>query len=139
MHSCPSGSSSELIKHDFHQQEVEKCQQCLGLWFERGELNDALSIADNDHEDIELERSLGDKLGTSERQCHVCDQSLICYQLMKEFEIEIDTCASCHGVWLDNDELEKVVHSPAVGQALLELNKPLTSALGSFKLCRKCQ
>jgi len=134
MQSCPSCASADIIKHDFHQQEVDKCQQCHGLWFERGELNDALSVADNDDDDVDLERHLGDKLGSSERHCHICDQGLVRYHLMEGFEVEVDTCGSCYGVWLDKEELEKVVHSPAIGQALLELDKPVRKRTWLFQI-----
>jgi len=134
MQNCPSCSSVSMSKHDFHQQEVDKCQQCHGLWFERGELNSALSVADNDDDEVDLERHLGDKLGTSERHCHVCDQGMDRYHLMAGFEVEVDTCTSCYGVWLDHEELEKVVQSPAIGQALLELDKPVRKRTWLFQI-----
>jgi membrane associated rhomboid family serine protease len=123
-----------MSKHDFHQQEVDKCQQCHGIWLELGELNSALSIADNDNDDVQLEQSLGKKLGPSERHCHQCDQGLTRFHLMQGFEVEVDVCPSCYGVWLDNEELEKVTQSPAIGQALLELNKPIQKRTWLFQI-----
>lgn len=124
MDKCPNCVSTSMDKHVFHQQEVEQCQVCNGIWLEAGELNDALSVADNGHSKVVLEEALGEMLGASERHCHVCDTKLFRYYLMSGFEVEVDACPSCSGVWLDKDELEKVTHSPAIAKALLELDKP---------------
>ena len=134
MKNCPSCATLSMEKHEFHQQEVEKCHECHGIWLERGELDSALSIAENDNDQVSLEDSLGDKLGDSKRHCHVCDQTLARYHLMPGFEVEVDTCSRCSGVWIDNEELEKVTHSPAIEKALLELDKPVKKRTWLFQI-----
>ncbi|MBU2977783.1 rhomboid family intramembrane serine protease [Alteromonas sp. C1M14] len=124
MKTCPNCASREMKKQQFHQQEVEQCQDCHGIWLDSGELDSALSIADNGHSQVVLEEALGKMLGESQRHCHDCDIKLIRYYLMPGFEVEIDCCPRCSGVWLDHHELEKVTHSPAIATALLELDKP---------------
>jgi len=124
MQNCPSCNSNSILKHEFHRQEVEKCQDCHGIWLELGELDGALSIADNGNSQVHMEETLGECLGKSDRHCHVCDTKLLRYHLMSGFEVEVDTCPSCFGVWLDHDELDKVAQSPAIAKALLELDKP---------------
>jgi len=123
-----------MEKVDYHQQEVDKCKQCDGIWLEKGELNAALSIADNDNDQVTLEDELGDELGESKRYCHICDQTLTRYYLMSGFEVEVDACSSCSGVWLDNEELEKVAQSPAIAKALLELDKPVAKRTWLFQI-----
>lgn len=125
MKNCPNCASDSMAKVEFHQQEVDQCQDCHGIWLELGELDGALSIADNDNDNVYLEERLGDKLGESIRHCHVCDLGLTRYHLMSGFEVEVDTCSRCFGVWLDNEELEKVTQSPVIANALLELDKPV--------------
>ncbi|WP_413693512.1 zf-TFIIB domain-containing protein [Psychromonas sp. KJ10-2] len=125
MKNCPSCNSSKMRKYEFHQQEVDQCQDCHGIWLELGELDGALSIADNNNDQVLLEQNLGEVLGQSDRHCYVCDQRLTRYHLMSGFKVEVDACSGCHGVWLDNDELEKVSQSPAIAEALLELDKPV--------------
>ena len=134
MENCPNCASSSMKKHELHQQEVDKCQECNGIWFERGELNSALSIADNDNDDVSLEESLGERLGKSDRHCYKCDQALTRYHLMSGFQVEVDTCSSCAGVWIDNEELEKVTQSPAIEKALLELDKPVKKRTWLFQI-----
>ena len=125
MKNCPNCASVSMGKYEFHQQEVEQCQDCHGIWLELGELDGALSIADNNNDQVLLEQNLGEVLGQSDRHCYVCDQRLTRYHLMSGFKVEVDACSGCHGVWLDNDELEKVSQSPAIAEALLELDKPV--------------
>ena len=134
MKTCPNCTSSSMEMHEFHQQEVDKCQECHGIWLDRGELDSALSLAENENDQVSLEESLGDKLGESKRHCHKCDQTLTRYHLMPGFQVEVDTCSSCSGVWLDSEELEKVTHSPAIANALLELDKPVKKRTWLFQI-----
>ena len=134
MKKCPCCAVDELISQDFYGQDVESCLNCNGLWFEREELNKALSAADNDDDNVKLENRYGEHLGGSDKHCHDCDNGLDKYHLMPGFEIEIDACSECHGVWLDNDELDKVIHSPLIRKSLLELNKPLSKKTWFFQI-----
>jgi membrane associated rhomboid family serine protease len=122
-----------MDKYQFHQQKVDRCKKCHGIWLELGELDAALSVADNGNDHVFLEERLGDKLGESERYCYECNQKLTRYYLMSGFEVEVDTCSSCFGVWLDSEELEKVTQSPAIAQALLELDKPVQKRTWLFQ------
>lgn len=119
---CPGCGHDVFREFDFHGEQVDACQQCGGLWFEHGELNKALSSADNGDSNVALEQSLGRHLGESSRRCCSCDTTLERYHLMNEFEIEVDVCPGCKGVWLDKAECDKVVQSPLVRQALTELD-----------------
>ncbi|ABL98944.1 rhomboid family intramembrane serine protease [Shewanella amazonensis] len=119
---CPGCQHQSFRVFDFHGEQVDTCDKCAGLWFENGELDRALSSADNGDDAVVLEQSMGAHLGCSERRCHDCGSSLERYHLMQEFEIEIDVCPSCRGVWLDKHECDKVVQSPRVRQALAELD-----------------
>ncbi|WP_028771613.1 rhomboid family intramembrane serine protease [Shewanella waksmanii] len=123
---CPSCQSKHFDVFDFHGEEVDRCQDCCGLWFERGELNSALSTADNGDDRVRLERSLGQHLGQTSRQCCHCQQPMQHFHLMEGFEVEIDICSECHGVWLDADETQKVVHSPKIKQVLGELDRQIS-------------
>lgn len=48
------------------------------------------------------------------------------YQLLSNYQVEIDCCPSCDGVWLDHDEVEQVMHSPLLKDALADLNKKVS-------------
>ncbi|WP_394203283.1 rhomboid family intramembrane serine protease [Shewanella waksmanii] len=130
---CPSCQSRQFTIYDFHGEEVDNCQKCGGLWFEKGELNSALSSADNGDDRVRLEQSMGEFLGISERHCSHCDKSMEHYYLMAGYEVEIDVCDSCHGVWLDADETQKVVDSPKIKQLLAKLDKQINMKTWLFQ------
>ena len=56
---CPSCNNHEMGEYDFHGENVDQCRQCGGLWFDSGELNKVLSIADNEDDDVKIEQEFG--------------------------------------------------------------------------------
>ena len=131
---CPNCRVGVMRKHDFHNQTVDYCEQCEGVWFDSGELDQALSIADNNDDNVTIEHHLGDQLGPSLHSCTRCKQSLIRYNLMNEFTVQIDTCPSCAGVWIDKAELDRVVLSPIIKDALEVLNKKVSVKSWFFQI-----
>ncbi|MCG9747687.1 rhomboid family intramembrane serine protease [Shewanella sp. Isolate8] len=136
-HICLGCHEGRLRAYNFHGEHVDCCRQCGGLWFKNGELNAALSKADNGDDDVRVEETLGELLGSSSRSCHQCDLSLHRYHLMTGYEIEVDVCHSCSGVWVDEHERTKVVQSPKVRQLLEELNASISVKTWLFQfLCK---
>ncbi|WP_394391535.1 rhomboid family intramembrane serine protease [Shewanella woodyi] len=130
---CPSCNSSDMKVYDFHGEEVDSCQRCGGLWFENGELNAALSSADNGDSCVRVEESLGEHLGDSKRHCHHCDVGMQHYHLMQGYQIEVDVCHSCSGLWIDEDERAKVVQSPLVKSLLADLDAKISAKTWFFQ------
>jgi membrane associated rhomboid family serine protease/Zn-finger nucleic acid-binding protein len=123
---CPSCNSGGMKEYDFHGEEVDSCQHCGGLWFENGELNSALSTADNGDNCVRVEENLGQHLGVSKRLCHDCHESMQHYHLMDGYQIEVDVCHSCSGLWIDEEERVKVVQSPTVKALLADLDAKIS-------------
>ncbi|WP_020408588.1 rhomboid family intramembrane serine protease [Hahella ganghwensis] len=120
---CPSCQESSLKHIVFMGENVLQCSICQGLWFDDGELNRAIA---HHHEDIDKhchKEGLGQHLGTSERQCRDCQKPLQHYHLLEEYQVVIDCCASCNGIWLDKEEVDQVLHSPKIREAIEKLNK----------------
>jgi len=130
---CPSCQDKFLSSYEFHQEEVDNCETCGGIWFDNGELNRALSAADNDDSHVSVEQTLGNQIKQSNRQCAHCECHLDSYHLMNGFEIEVDVCGTCSGVWIDNNQLHKVIESPRVKNALAELNKKINANTWIFQ------
>ncbi|WP_299792911.1 rhomboid family intramembrane serine protease [uncultured Shewanella sp.] len=124
--SCPDCPQSVMKVYDFHGEEVDCCQSCGGMWFENGELNAALSKADNGDDKVRVEETLGQRLGQSTRRCNHCNCSMERYHLMDGYQIEVDVCHRCSGVWIDEHERQKVVQSPMVKQLLAELDAKIS-------------
>jgi len=123
---CPDCTDSVMKVYDFHGEEVDSCQSCGGMWFENGELNAALSKADNGDDKVRVEETLGQHLGQSTRRCNHCDCSMEHYYLMDGYQIEVDVCHRCSGVWIDEHERQKVVQSPMVKQLLADLDAKIS-------------
>ncbi len=134
---CPGCHDGRLRVFKFHGEEVDCCRQCGGLWFENGELNAALSKADNGDDNVRIEETLGDQLGISSRCCHRCDIAMQRYHLMAGYEIEVDLCHGCSGIWIDEHERTKVVQSPKVRQLLEELNGSISVKTWLFQFLSK--
>ncbi|PKG76566.1 rhomboid family intramembrane serine protease [Shewanella sp. GutCb] len=120
---CPGCNSQAMRVFEFHGQEVDSCTECGGIWFDSGELNGALSTADNGNDSVGIENSLGEHQGVSLRQCSHCQCSMQHYFLMDDFQVEVEVCHSCTGVWIDEHEREKVLQSPQIRAALERLNQ----------------
>lgn len=102
------------------------CRHCHGIWFEDGALNRAIAHKHADIDEYNHELHLGPALETSNRLCRRCDVPMVHYQLLKNYTTEIDCCPNCDGVWLDKPEVDQVMHSPRLKQALGDLNKSVT-------------
>lgn len=130
---CPGCENGQLKIYDFHGEEVDSCQTCGGIWFENGELNRALSQADNGDDCVRIEENLGQYLGVSRRKCSHCDCDMAHYYLMDGYQIEVDACHSCSGVWIDEHERSKVVQSPKVKALLAELDASISTKTWLFQ------
>ncbi|QYJ88103.1 rhomboid family intramembrane serine protease [Shewanella mesophila] len=124
--SCPGCEQGVMRVNHFHGEEVDSCKNCGGMWFENGELNGALSKADNGDDAVRVEETLGQHLGISQRCCQHCDFNMQRYHLMDGYQIEVDVCHQCSGIWIDEHERSKVVNSPLVKNLLGELDAKIS-------------
>ncbi|WP_110457281.1 rhomboid family intramembrane serine protease [Shewanella algidipiscicola] len=130
---CPGCNKAAMKVHHFHGEEVDNCRSCGGMWFENGELNGALSRADNGDDKVRVEETLGQQLGASARQCVQCECIMQRHFLMPGYEIEVDVCHQCSGVFIDEHERAKVVHSPLVKKHLADLNAKISAKTWIFQ------
>lgn len=119
---CPACRHTPLQITRHHDQEVDLCPRCGGLWFEKDELNQLLSAIDNGNDQVDFQGQLGKRLGISQRQCPDCRKSLEHYHLLEHHTLEVDVCHACEGVWIDHDEIETVQQSPRLQESLQRLN-----------------
>ena len=108
---CPNHHQSPLEKILFHQVQVDYCPECLGLWFDKGEL--LLAKDDKDHQlqwsDFDLWR---DKSKFSvlkiDKRCPVCriPFTQVHYD---DSKVRIDFCKHCQGIWLDRGEFKQII------------------------------
>jgi membrane associated rhomboid family serine protease len=117
-----------------HGEELDVCRQCAGVWFEEGQLNAVISQVDNGEDNSDYKQLLGDKLTKTRLSCPNGCSKLECFGLLNGYDVEIDICRVCDGVWVDFDELEKVEHSPRIRQALDDLNKEVSVKSWLFQM-----
>ena len=91
----------EVLKRGIWKIEIDKCSSCNGIYLDKGEL---LSLTKNKP----LHHLTTAHLGVDSDSVLLCPS---CGSIMDaEYPngVEIDVCLSCNGVWLDNEEVEKL-------------------------------
>jgi len=107
---CPA-CLSQLTPLNYGRIELDTCPECSGLWFDQGELKQVSAMMDDRARGLPLDpweqvRKMSVKVG--KRKCPRCQAPLgvVCYPHPK---VEVDVCLLCAGVWLDSDELNKIL------------------------------
>ena len=95
--------------------EVDQCEQCFGVWFDKDELRKSKDIVDPDLNwmDFDLWKHK-DRFSVSAKagKCPHCNIDMVAIEYDKT-GIQIDHCTQCQGVWLDAGEFEKIIESLA--------------------------
>lgn len=86
---------------------VDRCGGCGGHWLDARELKRVANDAD-----VEKAAAwVGAYAQTSPFACPRCAAK--CYESFVE-EVRVDTCGTCHGVWLDKGELDEAKRQTSV-------------------------
>lgn len=111
---CPR-DGSELQAVDVGGVELDKCHKCDGLWLDYGELKKVRNMNLG-----EIEEELEQKYGNPEVQPAKADAYMRCPRCGEEGRlmrhhvsymkpVEVDRCQQCHGMWLDDTELDELL------------------------------
>jgi Zn-finger nucleic acid-binding protein len=107
---CPIDGTT-LETHTIHSIEIEECPQCRGMWFEKGELNEAKAEANPNINwldyDLWSEYEFFDA-DWSERTCPSCGQAMAAITY-GDTGVAVEYCVEGHGVWLDQGEFQAIV------------------------------
>ncbi len=108
---CPNCKDKNLARADYKGIQLDYCNNCQGIWFDRDELR---QVKDKEDEflrwiDINLWEDYAKfKISKSGKICPSCETPL--YTIKYDgFPIEIDLCNICHGIWLDRGEFDKII------------------------------
>jgi Zn-finger nucleic acid-binding protein len=91
--------------------EVDECRKCEGIWFDKDELRQIKDKSDSDLHwmDFEIWKHPEKFKAISESiDCPNCSTKMNVLDY-DNTNIEIAYCANCQGVWLDKDELKKII------------------------------
>jgi len=131
---CPKCQIT-LYKRNIQGVEVDECSQCEGLWLERGELRQVKDKADSDLNwmDFEIWKHPEKFKAKSERlSCPRCGLSMHVIDY-GDTKVEIDYCGKCGSVWLDKNELQKIISALEKDMASKSLGDYVKSSLEEAK------
>jgi Zn-finger nucleic acid-binding protein len=103
---------------------VDRCNDCEGYWFDKFELDKVLDEKTK-KEGLPFDSSPKDEVGF---QCPRCSGDCETKTL---YDINIDLCMDCHGIWLDKGELADVQKAYRIEQNQNQLLGLLHEALES--------
>ena len=111
---CPECKSDLRIDH-YESVEIDRCDQCEGLWLDDRELMAIVRKKEKQFSASVLAdvlssafKGLPAAAASTQRACPRCDQLLKHVNHSYSSGIILDTCPQGHGVWLDKHELDKV-------------------------------
>jgi len=108
---CPICQDQKLQKTLINQTEIDYCQNCLGIWFDKGELDEIKNAKDETLAwlDVDLWKNPNKfKVVYGIRLCPACRVPL--YEVRYgDSDVIIDVCNICHGLWTDRAEFKKIM------------------------------
>ena len=104
---CPSCKNKTLINSEFKNTPVDICENCRGVWLDKGELNKVAHPIQGDIEFCSHEHT-GQK-SLSGLYCPRCEgEELLKAKFIEFSNISIDYCPKCDGMWLNDGELKAI-------------------------------
>ena len=107
---CPKCRKEPLRREEHDGVEVDRCQQCKGLWFDAGELESIKGMAaavELDSGDIETGKH-HDAMRIYD--CPRCGGTMTSAIDPRQPIISFETCQDCQGSFLDAGELTRSMH-----------------------------
>jgi len=104
---CPQCPEAKLLTRDFQDTPVDVCENCGGLWLDKGELNKIAHPIQGDLEFCSHEHFDGKNL--TELLCPNCNgEKLLKVKFIEFTDITLDHCPKCDGIWLGKGELDAI-------------------------------
>lgn len=108
---CPSCKVKNLTRADYKNIQLDYCPDCRGIWFDRGELRKAKDEKDEFLRWIDIDPWKDEtkfKISELGKNCPVCEMPFYAVKY-DGFDVEIDLCNLCYGIWLDKGEFDKII------------------------------
>jgi Zn-finger nucleic acid-binding protein len=116
---CPV-CKSDMIVVEYHEIELDYCNECRGVWFDAGELELILQTLGLESEHTLFTHMLqSPPAATSEklRKCPICGRKMRKTNLGGQPELLVDLCSREDGIWFDGGEVAQLIKQLAQGQA----------------------
>ncbi|MCP4148425.1 MAG: zf-TFIIB domain-containing protein [bacterium] len=87
--------------------EIDVCNSCHGIWFDKGELAQAENVFELTG--YEFRKIPGSKEQNVQMDCPKCNKNKMDkIENKRDKKVIMDVCPDCKGVWLDGGEIEAV-------------------------------
>jgi len=106
----------DLKKITYEKQEVDICESCGGVWFDREEMLNVINglFSKNLIESESVSEAYGKSALASKdleqykRYCPRCREKMEVFNYSYDSNVFLDRCPNCKGIWADRRELEEV-------------------------------
>ena len=112
---CPA-CRTDMIVIEYHNIELDYCNNCKGVWFDSGELELLLKSQGLKESQAFFDGILKSHEATSseeKRNCPICGRRMKKTAITGQPEILIDACRDNHGLWFDGGEVAQLIQSLA--------------------------
>ena len=108
---CPACNNLMIVVEHAHI-ELDYCVNCLGVWFDAGELELLLETMQLEESSLSLDSILTSpeaKSKEKKRKCPICGQRMKKATVGHEPEVLIDACPLGDGLWFDKGEVGQLI------------------------------
>jgi uncharacterized protein len=111
---CPRCHHKEMRLIHVNDVELDFCDTCEGVWFDKDELEQVLRIGESDAAGTELAPSFDSDMerletpGMGGLKCPRCGSDMFRYNYAVSSGILLDNCENGCGLWLDDGEIRKI-------------------------------
>lgn len=108
---CPA-CKSDMIVVEYHDIELDHCNDCHGVWFDSAELELLLKSLNLDSQNLLLDdivKSPEVESSGKKRKCPICNKKMKKTNIGKHPELFIDVCPQKHGLWFDGGEVAQLL------------------------------
>jgi Zn-finger nucleic acid-binding protein len=105
---CPVCKQAMIVV-EYRQIEIDYCNKCSGIWFDKGELELLLKTANLGNTGLAtLDGLTKENRSYGERKCPICRKKMNEVTLGQP-PIHVDVCRQWDGIWFDGGELQQLL------------------------------
>lgn len=111
---CPR-CSVDMKKIHVRNVELDLCESCEGLWFDRDEIGQVAAMGEEEAAasplapSLETDKERLESPGKGDLKCPRCGSEMYRYIYMVSSGVVVDGCEKGCGVWLDDGEIRKII------------------------------
>jgi len=101
-----------MVAVEYHNIELDYCNNCKGVWFDSGELDLLLKSQSLEEPKAFFDGILNSQEAVSseeKRKCPICGREMKKTAIGEQSRILIDVCRDRHGLWFDGGEVAQVM------------------------------